>query len=257
VSGFGAVAIAEIRIDAIGVDSAAQTIVDAAVEGRSLAVHLCNAYVLALASNDEPYAAILRQGDLNLADGAPVAWFARRAAPLAGGRPSGAELLGEVVHRGCDAGLRHYLYGSTPQVVQTLADALRRRYPQAVLAGVESPAFGPVTEQQVEGLLRKLADTKADIVWVGLGTPKQDAIVDGLRDRFPGPCVPIGAAFDFVAGSTRRAPRWMRRVGLEWLHRLVTDPRRLWKRYLWGNFRFLWIALRTGRVLGGIGQMRT
>lgn len=244
-----AVAIAHVPVHALDRASAAAKIVEAARTRSPLTVHLCNAYVLALASRDRRYAALLARGGLNLADGVPVAWFAARAGLAWRDRPSGVELLHEVADRGVPRGLRHYLYGSTPAVVSALADSLENLHPGIEFAGIQAPPFGPVTEAQLDELADRLALTEADILWVGLGTPKQDVLADRLRGRFHGPCVPVGAAFDFVAGSKARAPRWMRRAGLEWVHRLATEPRRLASRYLWGNVRFLWALSTTGRVL--------
>ena len=252
-----AVTISGVSVHACDLSRAASEIIDAAMARRGLSVHLCNAYVLALASQNHEYSALLARGELNLADGAPVAWFARRAASDLVTRPSGAELVDEVCRHGRASRLRHYLYGSTPEVVDALAASLRRRHPGLELAGVVSPPFGPVTTHQAEALARDAAASNAHIIWIGLGTPKQDELVDLLRDRFDGPCVPVGAAFDFIAGAIPRAPRWMRRVGMEWVYRLFREPRRLWRRYLWGNVRFLWALVRTGRVLHKTGDLTT
>jgi N-acetylglucosaminyldiphosphoundecaprenol N-acetyl-beta-D-mannosaminyltransferase len=248
-----AVSIAGVPIRACELTTAATAIIDAARDRRHLSVHLLNAYVLALASRNAGYSRLLARGDLNLADGAPVAWFAARAGAAIRTRPSGAELVEEVSRRGRGFGVRHYLYGSTPAVADGLATVLRDRHPGIELAGVESPPFGPVTAQQAESLALAATATDAHIIWIGLGTPKQDELVDLLRGRFDGPCVPVGAAFDFLAGSVPRAPRWMRRAGLEWMYRLLREPKRLWRRYLWGNAQFVWALARTGRVLHGSG----
>ena len=252
-----AVKIAEVPIHAVDLGAAADTIVTKAAQRERLTVHLCNAYVLALASRDSGYGGLLALGDLNLADGAPVAWFTSRAGVDLRRRPSGAELFEEVIHRGRAGGLRNYLYGSTPEVVKALSEALTERYPGAEIVGTESPPFGPVTDSQAAALALSAASADAHVIWIGLGTPKQDELVDLLRDRFDGPCVPVGAAFDFLAGMLPRAPRWMRRVGLEWVYRLAKEPRRLWRRYLWGNVRFLWALVRTGRVLHETGDPTT
>lgn len=244
-----AVAIAGVPVRACDRTAAATAILDAARAQTPLTVHLCNAYVLALASKDRSYGALLARGDLNLADGAPVAWFASRAGLNARARPSGVELFEEVTRSGVPYGVRHYLYGSSPKVVQALADRLRSCHPGLEIVGIHAPPYGPVTSEQVEELVASLSSSQAQVLWIGLGTPKQDLLVDRLSDHFNGACVPVGAAFDFIAGSVPRAPAWMRRTGLEWVHRLCTEPRRLWRRYLWGNARFLWALVTSGRVL--------
>jgi N-acetylglucosaminyldiphosphoundecaprenol N-acetyl-beta-D-mannosaminyltransferase len=140
--------------------------------------------------------------------------------------------------------LRHYLYGSTPEVIAQLETNLRERFPGAELVGVESGPFRPLTEAEEHDLARRMTDARADVVWVGLGTPRQDLFVDRFRDLVPATFIAIGAAFDFHAGTKRQAPRVLQRFGLEWLFRLITEPRRLWKRYLIGNGRFVWAVLR-------------
>ena len=153
------------------------------------------------------------------------------------------------MRQGVAHGVRHYLYGSSEEVLQALADQLRARHPGLKIVGIHAPPFEPVTSEQVDELVASLTSSDAQILWIGLGTPKQDQLVERLSGRFNGACVPVGAAFDFIAGSVPRAPQWMRRVGLEWTHRLIAEPRRLWRRYLWGNTRFLWALAVSGHVL--------
>ena len=244
-----AVSIAGVRVDALDRGQAAEAILSAVARSSPTAVHLCNAYVLALASSDRRYASLLDRGDLNLADGASVARFARKAGLDVAKRPSGVELVEAVIQEGMATGLRHYFYGGDEATVKALAERLRSHFDGVVIVAADAPPFGPVTDEQLDELAVRLSAAAADIVWVGLGTPKQDDVVDRLRARFDGPAVPVGAAFDFIAGTKPRAPLFLRRLGLEWVHRLATEPRRLWKRYLWGNIRFLWARARTGRVL--------
>lgn len=239
-----------VPVHALSLGEAAGRLVEAASQRSPFVVHLCNAYVISLASRDERYAAVLRAGDLNLADGAPVAWTLRRlGAPLDGARPSGAELFAEVFARSAAGGLRHYLYGSSPATVKGLVEEVRQRWPGATLVGADSPPYRPLTGAEYEDLVSRIRASGAEIVWIGIGTPKQDLLVERLRHDVSAVLIPVGAAFDFLAGEKRRAPSWMRRLGLEWVHRLFTEPRRLWRRYLVGNLVFLAVA-RRARLLG-------
>lgn len=239
-----------VRIDAFDLVTAAARLVDGAQGGTPTAVHLCNADVVSRASRDDGYRELLNRGDLNLADGTPVAWVGRRLGVPGAGRPvPGADLMVATLRRGVDEGVRHYLYGAAPQTVERLAERIRERIPGAGIVGVESPPFRELTAEEEAGLVTRVRDSGAQIVWVGLGTPKQDVFVDRFRDRMGVVLVPVGAAFDFLAGTKRRAPRWMRRAGLEWLHRLASEPRRLWRRYLIGNVRFLLCALRSSGTI--------
>lgn len=235
-----------VRIDALPLEAAVDTLVGWAGTGR--AVHLCNAYTLSLARGDDAYRALLDRGDLNLPDGMPLLWIARRLGVGLehGRRPRGTDVFTGTVVRG--RGLRHYLYGSTSEVVATLAERIAEL--GAVVAGAESPPFRDLTQEEESALVDRVRGAGASIVWVGLGTPRQDAFVDAFRDRLGAPLVAVGAAFDFLAGSKPQAPAWMQRTGLEWLHRLGSEPRRLWKRYLVGNARFAAGALRGTRLEG-------
>jgi N-acetylglucosaminyldiphosphoundecaprenol N-acetyl-beta-D-mannosaminyltransferase len=238
-----------VRIDPVTMDQAVAAILSAASDGRPLATHLVNAYTLSLAVRDDRFAELLDRGDLNLPDGMPLVWLGRRAGLThLTSRVYGPELMGHVLDRGRVHGLRHYLYGGTPEVVERLAADLRARYPELDLVGAESPPFRALTADEEADLVARVAASGAQVMWVGLGTPKQDVFVDRFRDRLGIPVLAIGAAFDFLSGTKRMAPRWMQERGLEWLHRLVSEPRRLWKRYLVGNTMFIWGALRSTRV---------
>lgn len=230
---------------------AAAELVAAAAARSSLSVHLCNAYVLSLASRDHGYRSQLTSGDLNLADGAPVVWAGRRLGyRFDGSRPSGTELVIETARRGIGENVGHYLFGAGPGVAADMAARLRRAVPGIRISGVESPPFRPLTDDDLDDIAERVDFEYAPtIVWVGLGTPKQDDVVQRLARRLDCPVVPVGAAFDFLAGAKQRAPSWMRRLGLEWLHRLATEPRRLWRRYLVDNLRFLRCVLRSARPL--------
>ena len=238
-----------VGIDPVTMDAAVARIRAAAVEGRPLATHLVNAYTLSLAARDADFRTLLDRGDLNLPDGTPLVWLGRRAG-LEGfrSRVYGPDLTLAVCDAGRADGLRHYLYGASPEVAETFAASLRTRFPGIDIAGVESPPFRALTREEEDDLVARIAASGANVVWVGLGTPKQDEFVDRFRDRLAMPLVAVGAAFDFIAGAKKMAPGWMQRWGLEWLYRLVSEPRRLWRRYLVGNSVFLWHALRSTTV---------
>jgi N-acetylglucosaminyldiphosphoundecaprenol N-acetyl-beta-D-mannosaminyltransferase len=235
-----------VRIDAFQIDSMVQKVLTwTAADPRGRAVHLCNAYTLSLALHDEQLRDLLNDADANLTDGMPLVWIARRLGlSHMRERVYGPDLMISTIDRGRSNGLRHYLYGSTPEVIAQLESNLRALYPGVELVGVESGPFRPLTETEEHELATRITDSGADIVWVGLGTPRQDVFVDRFRDLAPATFIAIGAAFDFHAGTKRQAPRVLQRLGLEWLFRLVTEPRRLWKRYLIGNGRFVWGVVR-------------
>ncbi|MDQ4069365.1 MAG: WecB/TagA/CpsF family glycosyltransferase [Actinomycetota bacterium] len=210
-------------------------------------VHLCNAYTIALADKDPEFHALLRRSTVNFPDGKSLVWanqLVHRGLFVPHVRVYGPDLFLDVVALGRAAGLRHFLLGSTPAVLDRLAEELVRRFPRALVVGTSSPPFRNLTEQERREQLRLLASSGAHVVWVGLGTPKQDWEAARLAAALPAVFCAVGAAFDFVAGSKKQAPPWMQQRGLEWSYRLATEPRRLWKRYLFGNARFLTAVCR-------------
>lgn len=207
---------------------------------RGVAVHFANAYNVALAADDADYATLLAQGDLVMSDGVPIVWAGRRLHGLdaqAWTRVYGPDVMEGVLAAG--AGPRHYLLGGSVDTLRALEDAIAARWPEAAVVGSESPAFRPATRDELAARDARIAASGATLVWVGLGTPKQDVEVRRIADALPVTALAVGAAFDFIAGTVPQAPPWMQRSGLEWAYRLGREPRRLAKRYLWGNPRFV------------------
>ncbi|MDF0530640.1 WecB/TagA/CpsF family glycosyltransferase [Tsukamurella sp. 8F] len=204
-------------------------------------VRLSNAYCVALANQDPEYRAVLAGPGWNFPDGAPVAYFMRRQNRKSPSeRVRGPSLFAAVLDRGRSAGLRHFMLGATQDTLDRLVESIGNRYPGAEVAGTYSPPFGPLDESFYTESIARIEESGADVVWVGLGTPKQDFAAAELARRVPLPFLGVGAAFDFVAGVVPEAPLWVQRSGFEWLYRLVSEPRRLWRRYLIGNTQFLW-----------------
>ena len=215
--------------------------------GRSRQVHLCNQYTLTLAQRDEELARALRTADLNLPDGAPIAWLGRKAGTT--GPVRGPALTADVFAAGVAghgrAGVRHYLYGGTAGVADAMADELRRRSPGVEIVATETPPFHRLTPADVRAVADRINRSGAHIAWIGLGTPRQDHLVAALGPLVDATLVPVGAAFDYVAGRVAEAPSFLHGTGFEWLHRLLREPRRLWRRYLVDGARFAYYVLTT------------
>ena len=214
---------------------------------RGVDVHLCNAYTLALADKDARFKAMLQRASINFADGKSVIWankLLHRDRQISGDRVYGPDLFLDVFDQGQEHGLQHYLLGSTPEVLAKLQTELLRRYPKAEIVGAESPPFRDLWPSERKESCLRITESKAQLVWIGLGTPKQDIEASWLANGQVAVFIAVGAAFDFVAGEKKQAPTWMQRNGVEWLFRLATEPRRLWRRYLFGNARFLRAACR-------------
>ncbi|MEJ2579442.1 MAG: WecB/TagA/CpsF family glycosyltransferase [Kineosporiaceae bacterium] len=213
-------------------------------------VHLCNAYTLALADRDPVLRDLLVTAAVNFPDGKSVVWanqLLHRGREVPGNRVYGPDLFLDVLDTGQDAGLRHYLLGGSPEVLAELRAQIARRFPRAEVVGAESPPFRERDAAELAAQDARIRASGAQLVWVGLGTPKQDREVARLAATVPGVHLAVGAAFDFVAGAKRQAPGWLQEHGLEWVFRLVSEPRRLWRRYLFGNTRFLWAVARNAR----------
>ena len=216
--------------------------------GKAHVFHFNAAHPTVEARHDPAYRDLLNRGDLNLADGMPVAWAARRKGqPVL--RLAGTDAMSALCAWGMDRGLTHYLYGATEETLAQMRANLERTYPGIRIVGTESPPFRAVTDDELDETVARMRAAGAEAVWIGLGAPKQDVMGARLRERDAAPLLfCVGAAFDFIAGTKSRAPAWMRRSGLEWVHRLGSEPGRLWKRYLVGNSQFvagvLWDRLR-------------
>ena len=235
-----------VRVDAHQVPSAVAAVIASRQDKTPLAVHLVNAGTLSLARHDGALTALLNRADLNLPDGMPLVWIARKRLGLAHmtDRCYGPDLMLALLDEGRAHGLRHYFYGSSPEVVEELAARMRDRFPGLEIVGVESPPFRALSTEESDALDERVRSVDADVVWVGLGTPKQDVFVDSYRDKLGAALIAVGAAFDFHAGAKKQAPRWVQRIGMEWAFRLLAEPGRLWKRYLVGNTQFVWGVLR-------------
>lgn len=206
--------------------------------------HFLNAFSIALSESDLEFRSCLVNAAYNFPDGKPISLLSRlgntRLMQIRG--PSFFELLMDV---GRASGIRHYLLGSTPETLVRLQNNLEARYPGVDIVGRFSPPFRAMTSEEQAEQDAQIKASGAHIVWVGLGTPKQDLEASRLAAGGLN-AVAIGAAFDFSAGTKRESPKWMTKVGLEWLFRFATEPKRLWRRYLVGNLVFLRSVARHG-----------
>jgi N-acetylglucosaminyldiphosphoundecaprenol N-acetyl-beta-D-mannosaminyltransferase len=231
---------------------AADWVLSAASTHSAVAVRLSNAYCVALASEDDKYRQILLDEGINFPDGTPVVWAMRGIVKSrSGSRPErvrGPSLFVDTIRKSENSGLSHFFLGATEQTLDLLEAELTRRFPGASIAGKYSPPYGDLDADFYRTSEAKIREVNPDIIWIGLGTPKQDFASLQLASTLGIPCIGVGAAFDFVAGTVPEAPVWCQRSGLEWLFRLLSEPRRLWRRYLFGNVRFLIEWSKAARV---------
>ena len=195
---------------------------------------------IVMAQDDPAFCAILNAADVVTPDGMPVVWALRSFGSRQQQRVYGPTLMLDICREAARRGHRIFLYGGRPDSLSALIDSLRERFPNLPIAGSYSPPFRPLSESEDQAIQQQIRSSRADIVFVGISTPKQERWMFEHRDAFPGSIlIGVGAAFDFHAGRTRQAPAWMQRNGLEWLFRLMTEPARLWRRYLLVTPRFL------------------
>ena len=211
---------------------------------NGLNVRLANAYNVALASSDSDYKELLTEEGVNFPDGTPVVWFMRlRRGRQRARRVRGPSLFPLTLRESVSHGTKHFFLGGSPRTLSQLEAKVRSACPGIIIAGTYSPPFAAITEAYIFDCAERVRASGADIVWIGLGTPKQDRLGAALAREVPTVSVNVGAAFDFLAGTVREAPDWVQRSGFEWLYRLASEPTRLWRRYLVGNLQFLVAAV--------------
>jgi N-acetylglucosaminyldiphosphoundecaprenol N-acetyl-beta-D-mannosaminyltransferase len=193
---------------------------------------------------DETLRAIHNAAGMVVPDGMPLVWLSRLHGFRGVDRVYGPDLLLACCDRSVATGYRHFFFGGGPGVPERLIECLVARYPGLCVAGGFSPPFRAPTPEEDVAVVDRINAARPDIVWVGLSTPKQERWMSEHRVRLDAPVlIGVGAAFDFHSGLKRQAPRWMQRSGLEWLFRLLAEPRRLWRRYLRNNPLFVWEVL--------------
>jgi len=193
-----------------------------------------------IAQDDAGFRTTLQAADLVVPDGISLVWLGRMRGRRLPRRVYGPDLIEGFFGHPVAKGTRHFLYGGGPGVAESLASVLARRYPSAHIVGTFTPPFRSLTTEEEDDVVAQINAAAPDVVWVGLSTPKQEIWMQRHRSRLRVPVlVGVGAAFDFISGRVRQAPRWLRDRGLEWLWRLVHEPRRLWRRTVLLGPRFV------------------
>ena len=208
---------------------------------RGKYITVCNGHTSVMAYEDKKYRQVQNEAVLSLPDGEPLSIVSRRRGYKEAERVTGPDLMEEMFKMGqAGDGLRHYFYGGTQDTLDILAEGLKNKYPDLQIAGMYSPPFRQLTKEEKRKDVERINQSKADIIWVGLGAPKQENWMYEHRGMLNGVSVGVGAGFDYHAGKLKRAPKWMQKISMEWFVRLIQDPKRLWKRYLVTNVKFIW-----------------
>lgn len=196
-----------------------------------------NVHTTVMASENEDYRLIQNGGILAIPDGGPLSTIGRLRGASHMERTTGPSFMEEILKKG---GYKHFFYGSTEDTLGKISEKIKNNYPQSQIVGMYSPPFRELTVLEEKEIVDIINQTKPDFIWVGLGAPKQEKWMSSCSGKVYGLMVGVGAGFDYFAGNIKRAPEWMQKYNLEWLYRLIQDPKRLFKRYFVTNTKFLW-----------------
>ena len=235
---FGSRYILGMRVDASNYDKAATQIVEWGSRRESRYVCIAAVNNVVEAHKRPEYREHMNQSDLTTSDGMPLVWGLRKLGIPEATRVYGPDLTPVICEHAAREGVSVGFYGGTPEVLDDLVSSLTERFPALRVTYRWAPPFRPLTEEEEAEFISAVNNSGTGVLLVGLGAPKQEQLMARLRGEITATMVGVGAAFDFLAGKKRQSPPWMQRAGLEWLFRLVTEPKRLWRRYLLGNPRF-------------------
>ena len=220
-------------------DTAAQNVIRQMATKEGGYVCFSNVHTVVTARRDLRLREIINQSFMSVPDGKPLSVLASLRGIKDVAQVAGPDFMPYFLEFA--RGTRHFFYGSTPETLDGLVDSIKRRFPGINIAGSYSPPFGHIPAHQMLEIISLIKQSVPDIIWVGLGAPKQEYWMgEQWKHLRPAILMGVGAAFDFHAGKVKRAPRWIRKMGFEWGYRFFQEPSRLWKRYLVTNFLFIW-----------------
>lgn len=231
------------RVDATSYEDASQRVMRWAHEERSAYVCVATVHMVMEAFDSLAFRWSVNGADLVTPDGRPLVWALKSLGVRRPSQVRGTDLTAHVVERAAREDLPIGLYGGTPELLKAFTRVLEARYPAARVVCQIAPPFRPLTPEEDEAVTQEIVASGASILFVGIGCPKQERWMATHKGRIPAVMLGVGAAFDFHTGRVRQAPRWVQVAGLEWLYRLLAEPRRLWKRYAKHNPRFVALFL--------------
>lgn len=206
-----------------------------------------NVHTTVTSWEDLDYCMIQNGGIMAIPDGGPLSSVGRKRGHHKMQRITGPSYMEEILKMSARNGWRHFFYGSTNETLEKLKKEIEKKYPNLVIAGMYSPPFRSLTNGEDIQIINMINTTNPNFVWVGLGAPKQEKWMADHQGKINGFMIGVGAAFDYMAGNIQRAPAWLQKINMEWLYRLVQDPKRLFKRYWNTNTKFIWYAVLKGK----------
>lgn len=217
-------------------------------ELRGKYICVSNVHTTVMAHDNPAYRNVQNSAAIALPDGKPLSVVSRKRGYTEAERVTGPDLMGELFAR--ENGLKHFFYGDKEETLQILQQKLKEKYPDIQIAGMISPPFRSLSQEEEKAYIQQINDSGADIVWIGLGAPKQENWMYEHQGMFQGVMIGVGAGFSYHAGLIKRAPEWMQKMSLEWFYRLMQDPVRLFKRYFTTNLKFMLLEAKDkGEVL--------
>ena len=237
--------ILDVNVSATNLQKAAETI-ESWIRNKQKS-YVCVAPVSTIVDcqKNTEYKEIINDASMVTPDGMPLVWIGKKRKIEGLKRTYGPDLMDLVCSRSQENGISHYFYGGKEESTASFRDGLLSRFPRLDIKGVYSPELKEIGELESENVLSDINNAGSDILWVGLGSPKQDYWMSLHRDKLNVPVmIGVGAAFDYISGAKSQAPKWMQKSGLEWFFRLMNEPGRLWKRYIAGNSLFLYLLLK-------------
>lgn len=219
-----------------------QDITDNLEEWRGKYICVSNVHTTIMAHENKSYREVQNEAVMALPDGGPLSSYSRSVGRSEARRVTGPDLMREILKISGEHGWKHFFYGSSEKTLAMLSEKLKENYPDAEIVGMISPPYRELTPEEESAYVTQINEAKPDFVWVGLGAPKQEIWMAAHKDRIHALMIGVGAAFDYESGNLKRAPKWMQECNLEWLYRFLQEPKRLFKRYLITNLKFIWLT---------------
>jgi len=235
-----------VDISAVNIGMACQIVDDLISQRKKSYVCVAPVSTVIFSQEDDKYKEVINDADMVTPDGMPLVWLARLCGYKDVKRTYGPDLMLALCDHGQQKGYNHYLLGGSDETLINLEESLKQKFPKISVVGKYSPPFRDLTNEEHGNICEKVRSASPDILWIGLGSPKQEFWMKENCGKLNVPIsIAVGAAFDFLAGTKPQAPVWMQRCGLEWLFRLCCEPRRLAKRYFVGNTKFVFLVLKS------------
>jgi len=245
-----------ISVTALSFDDQMQTILNCAKRGESRTVCVANVHMLVEAHSDVDFAKVLDNADVITPDGMPLVWMMRQRGLHTQDRVAGLDIILALCKLAQLHNVSVFFVGSQTEILKRMRTRLDREFPQLQIAGMEPLPFRPLTPDEDEAIMKQINDSGAGLVFVSLGCPKQERWMDQHKGKIQAVMIGLGGAFPVYAGLKKRAPAWIRNIGLEWLYRLGQEPRRLASRYWVTNIAFLWMLIKQSLKYNSSGVCR-